>query len=147
MIPMFHLCGVWMNASSTFVGRDRDLGEIVEEVVEKDLGRQHRQEREEQERARHAEHVAEVRARPHEQVLHHVARGAAALENPAVKHSEATLAQNHVGCLARHIGRAHDRDPDVGGMKRRSIVDPVAHEPHNVATTLQREDHPVLLRR
>ena len=40
-----------------------------------------------------------------------------------------------------------DGNADVGGMQRRRIVDPVTHEPDDVAAMLEREDDPVLLRR
>ena len=69
------------------VARNRDLRHVVEEVVQQDLRRQHRQKRQEHRRDRHAEHVAEVRARAHQQVLHHVARGTPALQDPADRKS------------------------------------------------------------
>ena len=71
------------------VGRNRELGEVVEKVVEEDLRRQHRQERQEHRCRRHAEHVAEVRAGAHQQVLHHVAGRTPALEDAAMQHAEA----------------------------------------------------------
>jgi hypothetical protein len=41
--------------------------------------------------------------------------------------------------LKRHVGRAVDGDPDIGGLQRRCIVDPVAYESDNVASMFQRQ--------
>jgi hypothetical protein len=101
MLAMFHRCGVRMARSW-----DRDLGEIVEEVVEEDLPRQHRQEGEEQHRARHAEHVAEVRAGAHQEVLHDVRKGLPALEDALVEDAQAALAEQDVGRGGRGRCRA-----------------------------------------
>ena len=47
----------------------------------------------------------------------------------------------------RDVGRAHDRNPHVGGVQRRGVVDAVAQEAHDVPAALQREDDAILLRR
>ena len=60
------------------VGRDRQLADVVEQVVEEDLGREHRQERQEERCAGGAEHVPEVRRRRHQDVLHACSRRCAA---------------------------------------------------------------------
>ena len=103
-----------MIAAIDVVRRNRDLREVVEKVVQQNLRRKHREERQEYRGDRHAEHVAEVRARAHQQVLHHVARSPAAFENPAVQHFETRLAENDVRCLARDVGRGHHGNADVG---------------------------------
>ncbi len=63
------------------VGRDRHLADVVEQVVQQDLRREHRQEREEQRRAGGAEHVAEVRRRAHQHVLDRVGEDAPAFDD------------------------------------------------------------------
>src|SRR5262249_43032950 len=64
-----------------FVSRDRYLRQIIEEVVEQNLRRQHRQKRQKHRRGGHAEHVAEVRTRSHQKVLHDVAERLASLND------------------------------------------------------------------
>jgi Double zinc ribbon len=128
------------------VGGDRDLGEIVEEVVEQDLRRQHRQERQEEERARHAEHVAKVRAGPHQQVLHHVAEGPPALKNSGVEDAEVALEQDDVGSVLGDVDGGRDGHADVRGVDGRRVVDAVAQEADDVVATLEGEDDAVLLR-
>src|SRR5207249_6058082 len=107
------------------VGGDRDLGQIVQEVVQQDLGRQHRQERQEEERAGHAEHVAEVRAGPHQQVLHHVAEGPAALENSGVQDVQVAFEQDDVGCVLGHVDGGRDGHADVRGVEGGRVVDAI----------------------
>ena len=114
------------------VGGDRDLGDVVEEVVEQDLRRQHRQERQEQRRTGHAEHVAEVRARPHQEVLEDIPEGLPPGDDPGVQHVEPSLEQDDVRGLARYVDRARDGDADVRAVERRRIVDSVAEEADDV---------------
>ena len=57
------------------------------------------------------------------------------------------LEQDQIGRRARDIGGAVDRDPDVGGVQRRRIVDAVAHEADDMAEPLQRQQDPKLLLR
>src|SRR5438046_2583991 len=128
------------------VGGDGDLGEIVEEVVEQDLGRQHRQEGQEEERTRHAEHVAEVRAGPHQQVLHHVAEGPAALENSGVEDVQVAFKQDDVGSVLGDVDGGRDGHADVRRVDGRRVVDAVAQEADDVVATLEREDDAVFLR-
>ena len=68
------------------IERDRDLGHVVDQVVEQDLDRQHRQERQDQRGSGHAEHVAEIRACTHQDIFGHVldraAPGRARLREP-----------------------------------------------------------------
>ncbi len=64
-----------------------------------------------------------------------------------MKDGQASLAEDDVRGFARHVGRAHDRNPDVGGAQRGRVVDAVAEVPHDVAAVLERQDDPVLPRR
>src|SRR6185437_1504954 len=57
------------------------------------------------------------------------------------------LEQDQVGCRTRDICGAIDRDPDVRGVQRRSVVDPVAQEADNMAEPLQRHQYPEFLLR
>ena len=125
---------------------DSDLGKIVEDVVEEDLRWEHRQERKEHRCSCHAEHVSEVRACPHEQVLHDVAERLAPLEDPGVQDIEPRLEEDDVGGIARDVDCAHDGDADVGGVQRGGVVDAVAQEGDDVAAVLECEDDPIFLR-
>ncbi len=127
------------------VGRNRDLRDVVEHVVEQDLRREHRQERQRQRRHGHAQHVSEVRARTHEQVLHDVREGAPPLEDAAVEHLQTSFGQEDVRGLARDVDGARDRDAHVGGVQRRRVVDSIAEKPHDVTRPLQREQDARLL--
>ena len=85
------------------VGGDADLRDVVEEVVQQDLRRQHRQERQEERRRGHAEHVAEVRARPHHDVLHDVGEAAPPLDDAVVQDGEVLLEQDDLRRVLRHL--------------------------------------------
>ena len=64
-----------------------------------------------------------------------------------MQHAEAALAENDLGRVTGDVGGAHDGDADIRRMKRRRVVDPVAHESDHVAAVLERENDAVLLRR
>ena len=110
------------------VGGDRHLARVVEQVVQQDLERQHRQEREERRGHRDAEHVAEIRRRPHQDVLDRVREDPATLDDAVGEDVEITLEQDDVGRVLRDVRRRVDRDPDVGVMQREGVVDAVAEE-------------------
>src|SRR5437879_6324576 len=88
------------------IGGNSHLGEIIKKIVEQDLRGQHRKERKKNRCCRHAEHVAEVRACAHQQILHHVAKSLTPFDDSFVKHREAALQQNNVGCI---LGDVHRR--------------------------------------
>ena len=96
------------------VGRDGQLPGVVEQVVEEDLGGQHREERQEDRGAGRAEHVAEIRRRRHEDVLHGVGEDATPFHHPVGQDPEVLVEQDHVGRVLGHVGARVDRDPDVG---------------------------------
>ena len=77
---MSHAAGRASDLRVDAVGRDRELADVVEQVVQQDLRRQHRQEREEQRRAGGAEHVPEVRRGGHQDVLQRVGEDPPALD-------------------------------------------------------------------
>ena len=105
------------------------LGQVVEQVVQQDLDRQHRQEGQNEGGSRHREHVPEVRARPHHHVFHDIAEGAPAFAHAALQHREIGLEQDDVGRILGDIHRRIDGDADIGGMQRRRVVDAVAQKP------------------
>src|SRR5439155_8710179 len=82
------------------VGRDGDLGQVVEQIVQQDLGRQHGQEAEEGGSGCHAQHVPKVGAGAHQQVLHDVAEGPSPFDDAGVECAQAVLEQNDVGGIA-----------------------------------------------
>ena len=55
--------------------------------------------------------------------------------------------QDQIGRRARDIGGAIDRNPDIGGVQRRRVVDAVAHEADDMAEPLQRQQNAMLLLR
>jgi hypothetical protein len=69
----------------------------------------------------------------------------AAGDDPAVKHVEASLRQQDVGGLAGDVDGARHRDPDIGGVQRRGIIDAVADEADHVTAALQGEQDARLL--
>src|SRR5690349_6790036 len=127
------------------VGWNRQLGHVVQQVVQENLSGQHWQERQEQRRACHAEHVAEVRTRAHEQILHHVAKRFSTFKHTVVKHLETGRNKDDISSLTRYIYRRRRRDANIGGMDRRGVINTVAHEAHSVAIVLQGRQNPVLL--
>ena len=127
------------------VGRDRHLTDVVEQVVEQDLRRQHRQEREEERRAGGAEHVAEVRRRRHQHVLDRVGEDAPAFAHAVGEHAEVLVEQDDVGRVLGDVGRRVDRDADVGVVQRDRVVDAVAHERDVGARAPRDPDQPRLL--
>ena len=62
-----------------------------------------------------------------------------------MEHLEAGLDQDDVRGLPRDIGRAHHRNPHVGGVQGRGVVDAVAQKAHHVPAALQCEDDAILL--
>ena len=114
------------------VGRDRDLREVVQQVVRQDLDRRHRDEGQDRARAEDAEHVAEVRAGSHPHVLEDVGEDLAPLDDAVLDDQEALLEQDDVRRLLRDVDRGVDRDPDVRDAERRRVVDAVAQESDDV---------------
>src|SRR5208337_903929 len=80
-----------------------ELAHIIKEVIEKDLRGQHRQKWQEDRSSGHTEHISKVRAGAHQQILHHVAKGFAPLDDAFVQDPQARLNENDIGSLASHI--------------------------------------------
>ena len=129
------------------VGRDRHLADVVEEVVEQDLRRQHRQEREEQRGAGGGEHVAEVRRGSHQHVLDRVGEDAPAFDDAVGDDAEVLVEQDDVGGVLGDVGGGVDRDADVGVVEGDRVVDAVAEEADVGAEAALREDDARLLLR
>src|ERR1035438_8431854 len=127
------------------VGGYADLRNIVEEVVQQYLARQHRQEGQEERRRGHAEHVSEIRACAHDDVLHDVGKGAAALQNALVYNGKVLFQQDDLGRVFGHVHAIHDGDSNIRSVQRRGIVDAIAHVAYNVSACLEREDYGILL--
>ena len=129
------------------VGRDRHLADVVEEVVEQDLRRQHRQERQEQRGAGGGEHVPEVRRGAHQDVLDRVGEDAPALDDAVGDDAEVLVEQDDVGGVLGDVGGGVDGDADVGVVEGDRVVDAVAEEPDVGAEAALREDDARLLLR
>src|ERR1035437_426897 len=127
------------------VAGDADLGNVIEEVVQQYLSRQHRQEGQEEGWPRHAEHVAEVRTRTHDDVLHDVGEGAPPFVHSLVQHRKILLQQNDFGSVFGHLHSVHDGNANIRRVQRRRIVDAVTYVPDDMATSFKSEKHPGLL--
>ena len=77
---------------------------------------------------RHRQHVAEIRARAHADVFEDVGEGAPAFLDAVGDHLEIGRQQDHVGRGLRDAGGAVDRQPDIGDLQRRRVVDAVAEK-------------------
>ena len=95
---------------------DCDLRRVIQEVIQKNLGGQHRQEGQENRSASHAEHIAEVGTRTHQQVLHYIAESLASLLNTVIENPEARFDQNDVRGVTSYIHRRRNRDAHIGGV-------------------------------
>jgi AraC-like DNA-binding protein len=60
---------------------------------------------------------------------------------------EALLEQDDVGGFLGDIDRGVDRDTDIGGLERRTIVDAVAEEPDHMTLEVERADDSLFLAR
>ena len=146
-LPMNRMsqCGGIAMASRSTSSMGIGVGQVVEQIVQQDLDRQHRQEGQNEGGGRHREHVPEVRARPHHHVFHHIAEGAPALAHAALQHRKIGLEQDDVGRILGDIHGRIDGDADIGGMQGGGVIDAVAHEAHHMAAPLQGQDDAVLL--
>src|SRR6266498_5521922 len=104
------------------VGRDRQLADVVEQVVEQDLGGQHRQEAEEERGGAGAEHVPEVGGGAHQHVLDRVGEDAPAFDDAAGKDLEVLVEQDDVGGVLGDVGGRLDGDADVGFVQGDGVV-------------------------
>ena len=144
---MSHWDGAGEQLLVDVVGRDGHLADVVEEVVEQDLRRQHRQEGEEQRGAGGGEHVAEVRRGAHQDVLDRVGEDAPALDDTVGDDAEVLVEQDDVGGVLGDVGRGVDGDADVGVVEGDRVVDAVAEEADVGAEAALREDDARLLLR
>ena len=124
-----------------FVPRQRELGDVVHQVLQQQLDREHRQERNERAGHQYREHVAEVGAGGHVQVFHNVAKGLAAFDNAFFQHHQALFQQDDVGRFLGDIGATVDRDTHVGIAQSRGIVNAVTKKAHRMTVGLQRLQH------
>src|SRR5690348_17759002 len=98
------------------VGWNRDLGEVIEEIVEQNLRRKHGQKGQEQHAGGHAEHVAEIGARAHQQVFHDIGECLATFHDTLVQYRQAPLAQHDVSSISCYVDSISDRYADISGM-------------------------------
>ena len=95
--------------------------------------------------AGHAEHVAEIGARRHEDVLEGIGEGRPPFPHPLQQNLQVFLQQNDVGRFPRHVDRAVDGKPGVGGVQGRGVVDAVPHETDDIAGLFRRQQDALLL--
>ncbi len=142
---MFQRCGVQLPFAVDVVAGDAERRNVGQQVVQQDLGREHRQERQEQGGRGHADHVAEVGAGGDVDVLQRVGEGVPALVDALADHVEVVLEQHHVGRVPGHVDRGIDRDAHVGRVQCRCVVDAVAQVADHAPALLQRADDALLL--
>ncbi|SPY46298.1 Uncharacterised protein [Photobacterium damselae] len=130
-----------------FVPRQRKLGEIVHQVLNQQMNRQHRQERNKRAGHQYREDVAEVRTGGHIQVLNDIAERLTSFDHPFFQHHQILFQQNDIRCLFGDIRRAVDRNADVRIAQGWRIVDAVAEKADGVAIFLQRFQDARLLQR
>ncbi len=126
---------------------DRELGRVVDEIVEQDLRRGHRQEGEHDRGDRHAEHVAEVRAQGHHQVLERVCERLSPLHDAVDDFAEAFFEKNDVGRLLRDIHGVVHGNADIGLFDRQHVVHAVAHVRYDMAVLAQGSHDPLFVLR
>ena len=126
---------------------DRYLREIVQKVVGQHLDRGHRNEGQKGARSQHAEHVAEVRTRPHADVLEDVGEDLSALDHAPFQHHKVLLEQDQIRRLLGDVRSRVDRDADVRGSQGGGIVDSVAHESNDMSLAPEGADDPLLVGR
>ncbi len=88
-VPVMRLFDV---ALINMIGGNRDLQQVVHEIVEQDLFWQHRQEWQENICSSHTKHIAEIRTGANQQIFDHVAVGFASLQNTVVLHQTGLFA-------------------------------------------------------
>ena len=94
----------------------------------------------------HRQQLASVAREQVIQILADIIEDAAPLFDRLHNTGEVIVGEHHVGGLFRDIGAgdAH-RDPDIGGLERRRIVDAVAGHRHDLAAALEALDDPQLV--
>ena len=69
------------------------------------------------------------------------------MDHRFANHRKIVLEQDEIGRRTRDIRGSIDRDPDIRGVQRRSVVDAIAHEADNMTELFQRQQDPMLLLR
>src|SRR5450759_2719119 len=129
------------------VGGDGGLREVVQEIVDQHLDRQHGKERQERAGPDDAEHVAEVRTGRHFDVLDNVAEDPPAFQHALLQYQQAVFQQDDIGRLLGDVHRAVHRNAHIGGPQGRGVVDAVAHEPQHMALALELTNDTLLVSR
>lgn len=122
-VPVFRFLDILL---IDIIRRQRDLREIIEEVIEQYLARQHRQERQEHDGADHAEHVSEIGAQSHHKVFHSISERLPSFDDPIEKLFQSLPDENDISGLLSDIHCVIDGNADIGALERRCIVDTVA---------------------
>ncbi len=114
----FQRCGFLDLLVVHVIKRDRHLRDIVHQVLDQQVQRQHRQERQKRACHQHAEDVTEVGAGGHFDVLEHVGEGAAAFDHALLQHHQALFQQDDIRRLAGNVHRAVDGDTNIRRTQR-----------------------------
>ena len=104
-----------------------------------------RQKRHEQPGNRQAEHIAEIPADADEDIFQGVRQSPSPRFDPINQYAQILSQQHNLCGFPSDIDRTRDRNSDIGGVQCGGIIDPVTHEAHNVAGSLQRPDNPFFL--
>lgn len=125
----------------------RQLGIVIEEIIEQDLAGGHGEEGQEQAGADHGEHIAEIGTQAHEQIFHSIAESLAALDDAGHEFAQAFLEQNDIGGFLGHVHGVIDRDADIRRLQGRGVVYAVAQIADGQAFTPQFHDDLLFLPR
>ena len=118
---------------------------VVEHRQQNDHDRGDRVEVEDDDRQRHEQQHPDRLGDAEGGVAGHPLEDAPRLLDRRGDDREARRGQHQVGGGAGGVGRAADRDADVGLLERRRVVDPVAGHADDVTLRLQRLDDPELV--
>jgi hypothetical protein len=124
--------------SVNIIPRDRNLRNIVKQILHEQLDRQHREEWQEDAGDDHAENVAEVRARGHLDVFDDVGEGLAAFHHRFLQHQKALFQQNDVGRLLGDVDRGVYRNPNIRILEGCRIIDAISQVANGMPVPLQR---------
>ena len=127
------------------IKRDGNLRDIVHQVLDQQVQRQHRQERQERTRHQHAENVTEVGTGGHLDVLQHVGEGTTSLDNALLQHHQALFQQNDIRRFTGNVHRTVYRDTNIRRTQGGRIVNAVAHKAHHMPFATQQGDNALLV--
>ena len=121
------------------------LGEVIEQIVQQNLYRQHRQKWQKDTGAKHAEHVAKGRTSAHLDVFSHIAKGSPSLQYPSTQHLQIFCQQNNIGGFLGNVHRRIHRQAQIRFPQGGGVIDAITHKSHHMAALAQQGNDAGLL--